>query len=181
MDSRQPHPLARPPERTLIHNPNHQSPSQPPHTQPFPGYAPATSQPQPPVHVPFTADPYPTSRRDPFLPPASQHVRRSSYGVPGAEGTAQGDRHGAWGNIGTLRGCGPHSRTLTAVQHESDVVLDVAACLRHLHGSRGPAKGCGRSETAGSEDSGRRASLPHTLSQTCGEVDARSSRRTGSG
>ncbi|KAF2708399.1 Rxt3-domain-containing protein [Pleomassaria siparia CBS 279.74] len=135
MDSRQPqHPFTRPPERSLIHNPNHQQsapqPSQP--QSPFPGYAPPTSQPQLPVHVPFSADPYPTARRDPFLPsPTAQqqqqqqhqqhqqqhqqqqqhHVRRSSYGIHGGEGIppAQGERerHGGWGNTGTI--CAHHA------------------------------------------------------------------------
>jgi hypothetical protein len=116
MDPRQPqHPFTRPPERSFIHNPNHQQsapqPSQP--QQPFPGYAPPTSQPQLPIHVPFSADPYPTARRDPFLPSAAQqHVRRSSYGMHGGEGVPQGqgerERHAGWGNTGTNCGCGPH-------------------------------------------------------------------------
>ncbi|KAF2873091.1 hypothetical protein BDV95DRAFT_371367 [Massariosphaeria phaeospora] len=110
MDPRQPqHPFTRPTERPLIHNPNHQpSPqtsqaSQATQAQPFAGYPPA-SQPQLPIHVPFSADPYPASRRDPFLHSAAQHARRSSYGVQtkGAS-QAQGERHGGWANTGTMR------------------------------------------------------------------------------
>jgi hypothetical protein len=94
-----------PPERTLIHNPNHQPPqgSQPP---PYANYPPA-SQPQSTMHMPFTADPYPPSRRDPFMPTAAHHARRSSYGVRGSGGEAPragpDERHGAWGNTGTIR------------------------------------------------------------------------------
>ena len=111
MDTRPPHPFTRPPERTLIHNPNHQShpshhpSSQPPqqaHTQPYAGYPPPTSQPQPPAQMSYAADPYLASRRDPFMPPASHHVRRSSYGLHGAEAAPRNERHDGWGNTGTL-------------------------------------------------------------------------------
>ncbi|KAF1997872.1 hypothetical protein P154DRAFT_578404 [Amniculicola lignicola CBS 123094] len=103
-----PHPFTRP-ERSLIHNPNHQSSSQPPPTGPSYSYPPA-SQPQPPVHVPFNADPYPPARRDPFLPSAAhQHARRSSYGLHGEGGPpGQGERHTGWGNTGTLSARGSH-------------------------------------------------------------------------
>lgn len=135
MDARQSHPFARPPERTLIHNPNHQSPPQPPQTQtqtqPFAGYPPATSQPQPPVHVPFSTDPYPSTRRDPFLPPTSQHVRRSSYGVVGAECTPQGERHGGWGNTGTQCGCALILEPSLRCNTRAIDVLDPTACLRY--------------------------------------------------
>ena len=94
-----PRPFTRPPERALIHNPNHQ--------QPFPGFSPPTSQPQLPVHVPFSTDPYSVARRDPFLPStAQQHVRRRSYGIHGAEGAqSERERHGGWGNTGTICAC----------------------------------------------------------------------------
>jgi hypothetical protein len=107
MDARQPHPFTRPPERTMVHNPNHPihpPPSQQAHTQPYAGYPPTTSQPQPPVHLPYAADPYQVPRRDPFIPAGSHHVRRSSYGLHGPDGAPPNERHGAWANTGTLCG-----------------------------------------------------------------------------
>ncbi|KAF2277679.1 Rxt3-domain-containing protein [Westerdykella ornata] len=113
MDSRAPHPYPRAPsERTLIHNPNHppqqqslqssqssQAPPPPPPPPSFAGYPPA-SQPQPTVHAAFTADPYPSPRRDPFLPGTAHHARRSSYGINVGEGPHQhpDDRRPGWGN-----------------------------------------------------------------------------------
>ncbi|KAF2116569.1 histone deacetylation protein Rxt3-domain-containing protein [Lophiotrema nucula] len=109
MDPRQTqHPFTRPPERSLIHNPNHQPGPPPSQPSSFAGYPPA-SQPQQPVHIPFSADPYPSSRRDPFLPSGAHHARRSSYGLHGdaAITPAQGERAGGgWGNTGTNCGCG---------------------------------------------------------------------------
>lgn len=110
MDHRPPqHAFPRPPpERMLIHNPNHQPQQnkQPQPAQSQPPYAnyPAASQPQPPIHIPFTADPYLQSRRDPFLPPTAHHARRSSYGIHGGEGPppGPGERHGGWGKTGTF-------------------------------------------------------------------------------
>lgn len=112
MDPRQPqHAFTRPPERSLIHNPNHQPPqtsqSQP---QPYGSYPPPAPQPH---HVPFTADPYPSTRRDPFLPSASQgHARKGSYGMHGGEGL--GERHGPWANTGTIYSRGSHFPRLAA-------------------------------------------------------------------
>ncbi|KAF2464961.1 Rxt3-domain-containing protein [Lindgomyces ingoldianus] len=115
MDPRQPqHPFSRPPERPLIHNPNHQTPSQSPQTQSYSSYPPPASQPQPPVHVPFTTDPYSSSRRDPFFPTAAQqHARRSSYGMHGGDAAppAQGERHGGWGNTAGLHASHPHAQS----------------------------------------------------------------------
>lgn len=91
------HPLS---ERPPLQSPNHPMSSQPQQqtpptrTQPYTGPPPPTSQAQPPVHVPYAADPY--ARRDPFLPATSHHVRRSSYGLHAAD-----NAHG-WGNAGML-------------------------------------------------------------------------------
>jgi len=93
MDSRQPHPFSRPPDRPLIHNPNHQAGPQPQH----PPFYPPVSQ-QPPLQVPF---PDPFQRRDPFMPSA-QGQRRDSYGMGGRDTLAiNGDRPQlgtGWGN-----------------------------------------------------------------------------------
>jgi hypothetical protein len=100
MDSRPPqHPFTRP-ERAPASNPNHQ-PSQTSQPAGYPSYAlpPQASQPQA-MHMPFSTESYATSRRDPFLPTAAQHVRSGSYGIHGGEG-AQGERHSAWTNTGT--------------------------------------------------------------------------------
>ncbi|CAI6339557.1 unnamed protein product [Periconia digitata] len=96
MDARQPHPFTRPPDRPLMHNPNHSSGPPPPPT--FKNYPPVTTQ---PFHPPtYAQDPYPTARRDPFFPPSSQHNRQASYGVVGPEGPLQPNdgRQGGWGN-----------------------------------------------------------------------------------
>ncbi|KAF2790224.1 Rxt3-domain-containing protein [Melanomma pulvis-pyrius CBS 109.77] len=118
MDPRQPpHPFTRPPDRSLIHNPNHQPPAPPPSQpqQPFAGYPPPTSQPQLPVHVPFSADPYPSTRHDPFLPsPAQQHVRRSSYGIHGEAlppAQPERERHGGWGHTAHHASSHPHQHS----------------------------------------------------------------------
>lgn len=99
MDTRQPAPppFQRPPDRHMIHNPNHQ-----PASQSYPSYPPPTSQPQQPLHVPFVADPYAASRRDPFLPTASQHARRSSQGIHDGDNAQQAhpERQGGWTNTG---------------------------------------------------------------------------------
>jgi len=93
MDSRQSHPFSRPPDRPLIHNPNHQTGPQPQH----PPFYPPVSQ-QPPLQVPF---PDPFQRRDPFMPSA-QGQRRDSYGIGGRDTLGlNGDRPplgGPWGN-----------------------------------------------------------------------------------
>ncbi|KAF2622647.1 Rxt3-domain-containing protein [Macroventuria anomochaeta] len=102
MDARQPAPPStRPPDRHLIHNPNHQ----PPTAHAYPGYPPSTQpqqpqQPQQPLHVPFatSTDPYATSRRDPFLPQASHHARQRSHGAPEGASQAHTERNGGWGN-----------------------------------------------------------------------------------
>ena len=115
MDPRQSRPpYSRPPERPLIHNPNHAGPpsSQPPAQPSYSSYPPSSSQPQPPVHIPFSSDPYPSTRRDPFLPSASQgHARSGSYGLhrPEPPPPAQGERPGGWGNTGTIYSCGSFS------------------------------------------------------------------------
>ena len=100
MDARQPAPppFQRPPDRHVIHNPNHQ-----PQAQPYAGYPPPSSQPQQPLHVPFSPDPYATSRRDPFLPTSAQHVRRSSQGIHGGGNAppAQAERQAGWTHTGT--------------------------------------------------------------------------------
>jgi len=82
----------------MMHNPNHQ-----PSPQTYAAYAPPTSQPQQPLHVPFSQDPYAAARRDPFLPTTTQHVRRSSQGIPGADNApqAQAERQGGWTHTGT--------------------------------------------------------------------------------
>jgi hypothetical protein len=134
MNPHQPqHPFTRPPERTLIHNPNHQPPpaqsSQPPS---YAGYSQA-SQPQVPVHVPFSADPYPSTRRDPFLPSTAQHGRKGSYGMMGGDGPpGSGERHAAWGNTGTVCSRGSSFLEPSAAQptEPSIVVLDTTAGLR---------------------------------------------------
>jgi hypothetical protein len=99
MDARQPAPppFQRPPDRHMLHNPNHQ-----PSPQSYAAYTPPTSQPQQPLHVPFSSDPYAVSRRDPFLPTASQHVRRTSQGGDMAtQAQAQAERQGGWTHAGT--------------------------------------------------------------------------------
>ncbi|ORY18677.1 histone deacetylation protein Rxt3-domain-containing protein [Clohesyomyces aquaticus] len=112
MDSRPPqHPFSRPPDRPLIHNPNHQPSPQPSQSHSYSSYPPPASHPQPPVHVPFTADPYTASRRDPFFPTAAhQHARRSSYGLPGGDvlPPGQGERHGGWNNSAGLQHASHH-------------------------------------------------------------------------
>jgi hypothetical protein len=97
MDARQPA-FQRPPDRPMIHNPNHQ-----PSPQAYATYPPPTSQPQQPLHVPFSQDPYTTARRDPFLPTTSQHIRRSSQDTPGGDNApqAQSERQGGWTHTGT--------------------------------------------------------------------------------
>ncbi|KAK8165576.1 histone deacetylation protein Rxt3-domain-containing protein [Phyllosticta citrichinensis] len=85
----------RPPDRPLVHNPNHLSPTTT--QQPYPPqYAPHAPPPppaasQPPLHVPYN-DVF--ARRDPFLPAAPP--RRGSYGLPGRDGWApnNGTAHG---------------------------------------------------------------------------------------
>ncbi|OCK80846.1 Rxt3-domain-containing protein [Lepidopterella palustris CBS 459.81] len=107
MDPRQSqHPFNRPADRPLIHNPNHQSAPPPQQPQSYSGYPTPVSQPQPPVHVPFS-DPYTSSRRDPFLPTASPQPRRGSYGLHNGDGISaiQPDRkamNGSWGNTAAL-------------------------------------------------------------------------------
>jgi hypothetical protein len=101
MDARQPAPLPpfqRPPDRHMIHNPNHQPP-----TQSYASYGPPNSQPQQPLHVPLAQDPYAASRRDPFRPAGSQHVRNGSRGIHGGEAVpqAQGERQDGWAHTGT--------------------------------------------------------------------------------
>ncbi|KAH5396376.1 hypothetical protein HBI32_202510 [Parastagonospora nodorum] len=95
MDARQAA-FQRPPDRPMIHNPNHQ-----PSPQTYTGYAPPTpqpQQPQQPLHVPFSQDPYAAARRDPFLPTTAQHVRRSSQGISGGDNAPQpqAERQGGW-------------------------------------------------------------------------------------
>lgn len=102
MDARQPAPpLTRPPDRPLIHNPNHQ----PPAAHAAAGYPPSTqpTQPQQPLHVPFatSTEPYATSRRDPFLPQASHHARQRSHGAPENATQAHTERNGGWASTGT--------------------------------------------------------------------------------
>src|SRR5690242_14094592 len=114
MDARPPAPpFTRPPDRHLIHNPNHQPPTT---AHVYPSYAPSsqaqpsqqaqqaqqtqqTQQTQQPMHVPFatSTDPYATSRRDPFLPQTSHHVRQRSHGaLEGAQ--AHNERSREWGH-----------------------------------------------------------------------------------
>jgi hypothetical protein len=99
MDARQPAPppFQRPPDRHMIHNPNHQPAP--------PSYAayPPTSQAQQPLHVPFAPDPYAASRRDPFLPTAAQHARHGSQGTPAGDNAppAPAERQGGWTHTGT--------------------------------------------------------------------------------
>lgn len=99
MDARQPAPppFTRPPDRPLIHNPS---------LQPTP-FSPSASQP-PQLHVPFAADPYATSRRDPFLPQGPRHVRRSSHRAGSSDGAPQAyaEPQGGWTNTGTDYGWG---------------------------------------------------------------------------
>lgn len=107
MDPRQPqHPFPRQTDRPLIHNPNHQSAAPAQQPQAYSNYAPPVSQPQPPVHVPYS-DPYTSSRRDPFLPTPPQQRRRGSYGLQSGDGVPaiQAERqvmNGGWGNTGTI-------------------------------------------------------------------------------
>ena len=115
MDARQPHPFSqRPPAHGQS---NHPPPSPPHHSNPpphFGGYTPATSQPQPqpPVHMPFSADPYPSARRDPFFPQAAaQHVHH----VSPPEHAPPGDRQFGWGGTGTLDSS---LKTLGTLPHE---------------------------------------------------------------
>ncbi|XPS72126.1 hypothetical protein M3J09_004296 [Ascochyta lentis] len=121
MDTRQPAPpFTRPPDRSLIRNPNHQ----PPTAHAFAGYPPSTQsqqpqQPQQPLHVPFSTstDPYATTRRDPFLPQTSHHARHRSHGAPESASQAHNEGNGGWGstvrNHGSLsygaHGMHPHS------------------------------------------------------------------------
>lgn len=107
MDPRQPqNPFPRQTDRPLIHNPNHQSAAPTQRPQAYSNYAPPVSQPQPPVHVPYS-DPYTSSRRDPFLPTPPQQRRRGSYGLQSGDGipAIQAERqvmNGGWGNTGTI-------------------------------------------------------------------------------
>jgi hypothetical protein len=91
-----PPPYQRPPDRPMNHHPQT--------TQAYPGYPPA-SQPQQPLHVPYTADPYSMPRRDPFFPSGPHHVRRSSQGLPAGnnapQGQHEGQGQGGWSNSGT--------------------------------------------------------------------------------
>lgn len=100
MDARQPAPppFQRPPDRHMMHNPTHQPPP-----QPHDGYPPPTSQPQQPLHVPFSPDPYAASRRDPFLPTSAHHARHNSQGSHGRENAppVQAERQGGWIHTGT--------------------------------------------------------------------------------
>jgi hypothetical protein len=63
----------------------HQSAAPAQQPQAYSNYAPPVSQPQPPVHVPYS-DPYTSSRRDPFLPTPPQQRRRGSYGLQSGDG-----------------------------------------------------------------------------------------------
>ncbi|KAI9712851.1 MAG: hypothetical protein M1820_001473 [Bogoriella megaspora] len=92
MDHRQQQQPARPPERGLVHNPNHpQPPLQPPSFAQYPAPPPVTSA---PVHIPYTNDPFP--RRDPFLG-SSQNNRHDSYGYQHREtGTSTVGDRGGW-------------------------------------------------------------------------------------
>jgi hypothetical protein len=160
MDRQHPPPFPRPPERTLIHNPNHQNPQTSQTSQSYTSYPPPASQPQPALHVPFASGPYPPSRRDPFLPSAAQHVRRGSYGLHGAEGALPGppERHGGWGNTGTNCSCG--SSLLR--QHSAVVRQASCDCLGYRSMSWkqvapthvGPTI-AGREDATGSEDGSR--------------------------
>jgi hypothetical protein len=158
MDARQPAPpFTRPPDRHLIHNPNHQPPATAAAaaaaTHAYPSYPPSTQpqpQPQPPLpgqhplHVPYAAsnDPYATSRRDPFLPQASHHVRQRSHGAVEGVSHVHAERNGNWGNTGTQYNGG-----LSWGPWHS-----ISACLRPVHTSAlwvwvwGPVRG--RSGTA---------------------------------
>lgn len=142
MDARPPmQPFTRPPDGSMIHNPNHHqpSPSYPPSSQPQ-----QPQQGQQPLHVPFSTstDPYATSRRDPFLPPSSHHARQRSHGALEGASQVHGEKNGSWGNTGTqdpwripfegmqrLRVSGTNPRA-----H----VLGAGACLRwQWHSSHG--------------------------------------------
>lgn len=156
MDARQPAPpFTRPPDRHLIHNPNHQPPATAAAaaaaTHAYPSYPPSTQpQPQPPqpgqhpLHMPYAAsnDPYATSRRDPFLPQASHHVRQRSHGAVEGVSHVHAERNGNWGNTGTQYNGG-----LSWGPWHS-----ISACLRPVHTSAlwvwvwGPVRG--RSGTA---------------------------------
>ncbi|KAK7180074.1 Rxt3-domain-containing protein [Paraphaeosphaeria sporulosa] len=98
MDARQTHPSPYAHMHNPNHNPNQSNHHQPPPQAPRGGYPPA-SQPQPPVHIPFAADPYASARRDPFYPPANtQDARRGSYGALGPDNAPPGERQMGWGN-----------------------------------------------------------------------------------
>jgi hypothetical protein len=107
MDAHQsaPPPFQRPPDRPMIHNPNH-----PPQPQAYAGYPSAATQQQRALHVPFSPDPYAASRRDPFLPAAPQHARRTSQSIPGEPSAvqSQAERYGDWTHAGTSQA---HIRT----------------------------------------------------------------------
>lgn len=129
MDARQQPapPFTRPPDRSMIHNPNHHPPTA--HAYPPPSTQQAAAPPLPPqqgqqpLHVPFSTstDPYATARRDPFFPQRSNHVRQRSHGAPDAASQAHHERNGGWGNTGTHTGRVPliaRARTaLCRVQH----------------------------------------------------------------
>lgn len=122
MDARPPHLFSH---RAPAPNANGHSPQSPPQHPPAPShfgnYASATSQ--PPVHVPFSADPYPSARRDPFFPHAAgQHARHMS----GPEHAPPTDRQYGWGGTGTLDSS---LETFGTEPHKQNV-LDDAAFLR---------------------------------------------------
>jgi hypothetical protein len=100
MDTRQPPPpFQRPPDRPVLHKAAYPSST----AQPYAAYLPTTSQPQQPLHVPFVADPYAASRRDPFFPAAAQHARPNSQGILGGDSApqAQAEQQGNWAQSGT--------------------------------------------------------------------------------
>ena len=135
----QPPPPSRPPERGLIHNPNHQQPSQ--QRSSFPTFPPPPVS-QAPVHVPFSADPF--SRRDPFIN-SDQHNRRESLGHQNREsGASSSSERGGWiNNAGKPRNntaCTflqlPNFCACFPLRHESTIAITLCAKHRRCYPSR---------------------------------------------
>ncbi|KAK7525039.1 uncharacterized protein IWZ02DRAFT_221610 [Phyllosticta citriasiana] len=135
----------RPPDRPLVHNPNHLSPTttqqqqqQQQQQQSYPPqYAPHAPPPppaasQPPLHVPYN-DVF--ARRDPFMPAAPP--RRGSYGISGRDGWAPNNGMDTttlsfW--LGGTRACG-----CSTSQHHTQGRRARVECGAKHRGTRGPS------------------------------------------
>lgn len=120
MDARQ-QPVHDSTRQPPVHNPTHQPPTAHAYhasTQPQPAH-----QGQQPLHVPFSTstDSYATSRRDPFFPQRSNHVRQRSHGALDGVSQTHDEGNAGWGNTGTHTG-----RVWTSLDESETAVAQLA-------------------------------------------------------